>query len=258
MPKGIYAAASAMYTERRSLDAIAQNLANASTVGYRRAEALRGSFAQTLADTHGRNGGIDGDGGAGIHQAGIWRDYSQGTSRETGRDLDVSLDGPGFFMVQADDGETLLTRAGHLTVDDQNRLVGQHGWPVLGQDGPIVLPENSLAIQIDERGRILSVVQGDAGLENEFIEQLRIVELAAGSQEDLRPRNGQFFSSNGVELEDSVNSRVHQGRLEDANLNAVTELVKMITIQRHYEAAQKALSQQSRTGEGFSEIIHRA
>lgn len=255
MPKGIYAAASAMYTERRSMDVIAHNLANAQSVGYRRAEALRGSFAETLAD-QGRTGGISGDGGAGIHQAGVWRDFSQGESRETDRPLDVALAGRGFLMARAEDGSELLTRSGHFTIDTENRLVGQHGWPVLGQDGEIQLPDDAMGFQIDEGGRIYALVQGDNGVQSQFIEQLRLVEVA--NHDALIPRNGQYFDPAGQALVDSTDTKVHQGRLENANIDPVTELVKMITVQRHYDAAQKALTRQARVGEGYSDIIHRA
>ena len=255
MPKGIYAAASAMYTERRSLDVIAQNLANAQSAGYRRAEALRGSFAESLAN-EGRSGGLDGDGGAGIHEAGIWRDFSQGQTRETARPLDVALAGDGFMMVEADDGEQLLTRAGHFDIDAQNRLVTPHGWPVMGQGGAIQMPQNAMGFQVDEGGRIYAQVQGDNGIESQFIDQLRVVHVA--DTEALQPRNGQYFGSGEQALTDSTTTRVFQGRLEEANIDAVTELVKMITLQRHYDAAQKALTKQATMGQGYSEIIHRA
>ena len=136
MPKGLYAAASAMYTESRSLDAIAQNLANAQSAGYRRAEALRSSFDKALGQAK-RDGipELNKDGGAGIANSGVWRDYSQAESRETQRDLDVSLAGDGFMMVQNNEGKQLLTRDGHFTIDAQSRLVGGQGWPVLGQGG---------------------------------------------------------------------------------------------------------------------------
>lgn len=255
MPKGIYAAASAMYTERRSLDAIAQNLANAQSAGYRRAEALRSSFAETLAD-QGRTGGIEGDGGAGIHEAGVWRDFSQGQTRETTRQLDVALSGDGFLMVEASDGEQLLTRAGNFNIDTENRLIGNHGWPVMGQGGAIQMPQEAMGFEIDEGGRIYALIQGDNGLESQFIDQLRVVNVA--DTEALQPRNGQYFGTGGQEVTDSTTTKVFQGRLEEANIDAVTELVKMITLQRHYDAAQKALTKQARLGEGYSEIIHRA
>jgi flagellar basal-body rod protein FlgG len=255
MPKGIYAAASAMYTERRSLDAIAQNLANAQSAGYRRAEVLRSSFAQTLA-TEGRNGDIANDGGAGVHEAGIWRDFSQGESRDTQRQLDVALSGDGFFLVETEKGEQLLTRSGHMNVDDQNRLVGNHGWPMLGQGGAIQLPQDAIGFEIDEAGRIFAQIQGDNGVQNQFLDQLRIVGVE--NTEGLQPRNGQYFVADDQVLSDNESTRVLQGRLENANVDPVTELVKMITLQRHYDAAQKALTRQSRVGEGYSEIIHRA
>ncbi|TVR14243.1 MAG: flagellar hook basal-body protein [Planctomycetota bacterium] len=254
--KGIYAAASAMFTERRSLDVIAHNLANASSTGYRRAEALRGSFAQTLAEQDQRTGGLDGDGGAGIHGAGVWRDFSQGTTRETDRPLDMSLSGNGFFVVEDEDGASLLTRSGHFLLDEQSRLVTPHGHTVQGQGGDITLPPDASGFSVDEAGRVYAQFRNEEGFAEEFLEQLRVADVA--DREALVPHNGQYFTLGGQAMQDAQGYTVQQGRLEDANLDSVTELVKMITVQRNYEAAQRAMRQISDAGQGYSDIIHRA
>ena len=256
VPKGIYAAASAMYTESRSLDVVAQNIANAQTVGYRRAEALRSSFEQTLGQAEREGGPLHNlDGGAGVELEGVWRDFSQGESRETLRDLDITLVGDGFLMVENDEGEQLLTRSGHFMIDGQNRLVDGQGWPVMGQGGAISVPDDALGFEIDEAGRIYAEIKTDDGVDHQFLEQLRVVDVE--QTEELRPLNGQYFAFNGQAAADDTDTRIMQGRLENANVDPVIELVKMITLQRHYDAAQKALSRQSRVGEGYSEIIHR-
>ena len=113
-----------------------------------------------------------------------------------------------------------------------------------------------MGFEIDEGGRIYAKIRGDNGIENEFIDQLRIVDVERNDL--LQPLNGQYFAFDGQIPTDDTDTRVMQGRLENSNVDPVIELVKMITLQRQYDAAQKALSRQSRVGEGYSEIIHRA
>jgi flagellar basal-body rod protein FlgG len=252
MPKGIYAAASAMFTERQALDVVAQNVANANTAGYRRAEPLRRDFATLLAD-QGRTGGLSGDGGAGVQVETHWRSFADGLKRETGSPFDLALTGEGFYTVQGPEGETLLTRAGNFTANDQSQLVNAQGWPVLGQGGAIELPVNARSYTVDDAGRVYAQVPAAEGLIEVFVDQLRVVKV--DDTDDLKERNGQYFDPGTTELRDADNYRVSQGYVESGNVESVTELVKMIDIQRRYDAAQRALKAQDKAGEGFSDIL---
>ncbi len=254
--KGLYAAASAMFTDLRALDVISQNLAHVGTVGYKRGEPLRGSFAELLT-REGRTGGLTGDGAAGVYERGAYRDLGQGEARRTDNPLDLALHGEGYLMVADAEGRTLLSRAGHLQVDSRNRLVTPEGWPVQGQGGAITLPSDAAGLTIDQGGRIhAEYPDAEVGVRSEFVEQLRIVTVAEPGA--LQPRNGQYYALGGQEPVDATDYRVQQGFLENANVQGVAELVKMIDLQRRYDAAQRALAVQFEAGKGYSEILSRS
>lgn len=255
MPKGIYAAASAMYTDARSMNAIAQNLANAQTAGYRRAEPLRDSFADLLQN-RGRFEDISGDGGAGVTEAGIWRSFSNGERAATQRELDFGIAGDGFFTVEDQKtGDMLLTRGGHFDMNIDRVLVDPDGRPVQGQDGRIIIPNNAHGVQVDESGRIFAkVITAEGTMQNNFIDQFRVVTV--DDPGNLQPINGQYFRETEGMTRDSDSFQIQQGYLERGNLDPVSEMVEMITIQRRYDAAQRALKTEEGAGKRFSELLH--
>lgn len=159
-------------------------------------------------------------------------------------------------MVRDLEGQDALTRAGHFTIDSQDRLVTPDGWPVLGQGGEITVPSDANRIRIDERGRIYAERNNGGGIDLAFVDQLRVVEVE--NTDNLIARNGQYYNAPGQNITDSQRFSVNQGYLEDANVDSVTEMVKMIDIQRRFDAAAKALRSQNQVGQGFSEIMHRA
>lgn len=254
MPKGVYAAASAMLTESRALEAVTANLANAQSAGYRRQIALRTGFDQVLAE-RGRQGGIAADGGAGVRDAGTTHAFDQGEFESTGNPLDLGLGGPGFFRVR--DGEReLLTRSGAFRLDEQRRIVNDHGWTLQGQAGDIAIPAETHSVRVDEGGRVYAEVLLPAGgVEHRFIDQIRIAEVA--DPHALGVVNGQYFLG-AEDQPDQPTALVRQGHVERANVNSITELVDLIAIQRRYEAAQRALRQQNEAGRGFSDILRGA
>lgn len=252
MPKGIYAAASAMVVETRTQEVVARNLAHVQTPGYRKETALRGSFVEAL---HERGNGTDpaGDGGTGVISAGSWFNLTAEGKREpTGAVLDVALHGRGFFRVRNDNGDALLTRAGHFHLDTQGRLTTDDGWPVEGQGGPITIPGDARQVVIDPVGRIL--IDGGQGLQ--VTDQLRVVSVE--HPERMRPLNGQYFDPQGQTQADATGVTVQQGHLEGANLESLDQLVEMIAAHRRYDAAQRALREQANTGAGLSDLLRGA
>src|SRR5271170_2083890 len=153
MPKGIYAAASAMVVETRNQEAVAHNLANLQTAGYRNETALRTSFAQLMA-ARGTGGDLSTEGGAGVLNAGSYYSFTQGTLETTGAPLDLALTGDGFYRVRTDQGRELLTRAAHFSTDPQGRLVTPEGWTVEGQGGVITIPPDAGHVMVGKTGTI--------------------------------------------------------------------------------------------------------
>lgn len=251
MPKGLYSAASAMYVESQTLDVAARNLAHATTTGYRRESAVRVGFDEVLA-AKGKNGGIEGSGGVGILSQGSRFSFQEGTRETTGGTYDLALTGDAFFQVRDPQGRTLLTRAGHFQTDPTGRLVTPEGFPVMGQGGPIAIPANAEGITVDRDGRV-SVATTIAGVRQEqVLDQLRLGRV--DQTQDLRAINGQYFDPGTQPVQDA-RAEVRQGELEKSNVDPLRELVDLIAIQRRYDAAQKALKEQSSVGQGFSELL---
>lgn len=250
MPKGIYAAASAMVTETRLLESTARNIAHAQTPGYRREGALRIGFADVLAG-QGRTG-IAGEGGSGVLSDGSYFTFSDGTCDDTGAPTDVALSGDGFFSVQDKAGKTWLTRNGNFQLDAQNRLTTREGHLVMGQGGPISIPEDAEKVVIDGTGSISIENTTSSGVVRATIDQLRLSTVAKPRL--MVPANGIYFDPGSQALGDAKPT-VHQGQLERGNVNPVNELVEMVSLQRRYDAAQRAITEQDRTGSTFSDIL---
>jgi flagellar basal-body rod protein FlgF len=250
MPKGIYAAASAMVTETRLLEATARNIANAQTPGYRREGLLRVGFAEVLAG-EGRQGGLKGDGGAGVLPDRGYRVFTDGPRDPTGHPFDLALSGDGFFTVQGPDGRLRLTRDGHFRIDQQGRLAARDGGFLMGQGGPVTIPEGVTGVVIDEAGSVSTETTGPEGVVRAVIDRVRVASVADPRRLAEVPGG---FDPAGQALADAP-AVVHQGHLERANVNPVDELVTMVALQRRYDAAQKAISEQSRAGEGYSDIL---
>ena len=255
MPKGVYACASAMLTESRALDVAAQNLANAQSSGYRKASPLRGTFAEYLAEREGRRGDLKGDGGAGVYQEGVYRSFTDGQRHETGGTFDLALRGDAFWQVRSPEGRLLLTRASSYTTDTANRLVDPNGCLLEGQGGPVTIPPDAERISVDQQGRIYAYIPGEGGARFSFIDQIRVGAVEAPGR--LQAVNGQYFDPAGQEVRDAEGYEVRQGFVEESNVDPVGELVHLITIQRRYEAAQKAMRTQFETGGDYTQILAR-
>lgn len=250
MPKGIYAAASAMVTESRLLESTARNIAHAQTPGYRREGQLRVGFAQLLSQ-EGRTGGVKTDGGTGVLPDGTYHVFSDGMRDPTGSTYDVALHGDGFLVAQDAQGKAWLTRNGNLALDQQGRLSTREGHLIMGQGGPITIPEDAQRVVIDESGLVSIENDTNDGVVRTTVDQLR---LATVAQPRAMATNGIYFDAGRQPLQDAKAS-VHQGHLERGNINPIEELVQMVSLQRRFDSAQKALTAQSRTGEGYSDIL---
>ena len=156
--------------------------------------------------------------------------------RETGNPLDVAIRGPGFLVVETPQGPR-LTRAGRLIIGPDGMLRTTAGYPVLGDGGPIVIPPPTEAdgpapLAIDARGTIQR--------EEQVFGRLRIV---AAEPAALRREGGELFAVDGdaASLPSAIGTEVLQGFLEDANVNPVTAMTQLITVQRSFDALQQAV-----------------
>jgi flagellar basal-body rod protein FlgG len=204
--RGIVTAARTLSYYSRLQEVTTNNLANVNTAGFK-ADRLT---AQRLADLE--------------HPIPVQvTDLRQGTLRGTGRELDLALEGDGFFVVETRAGERLF-RGGSLRLDGQGRIVDTDGDPVLGQNGTIALTGTKIEIRPD--GTVL-----DDGHE---AGRLRVVNLAADAAL-LKESNGRLRLERGA-LVDAEATLVRQGHLEEANLNPIATMVSLVEIQRAYQA----------------------
>ena len=252
MPKGIYAAASAMVLETRAQEVNARNLANQQTTGYREETLLRKSFSEVLKG-FGQQGNISADGGSGVLPNGSFFNFKDGPLEPTHAPFDMALRGNGFFRVRDDKGQTLLTRAGNFSVDSQGHLVTQEGWTVEGQGGAIIVPPNTEKVVVASDGTITANINENGKRTQTVLDRFRLVNVADAKQ--LVPINGQYFALGSQTDSDATGTSVIQGHLEKANLEPLEQLVEMISVQRRYDAAQRALKEQSNVGGNLSEIL---
>ncbi len=201
-------------------DVHASNLANASTVGYRRSDVAVGSFATALGQT--ASAGTPQPTG----QATVV-DVAQGPIHETETAYDLALDGSGMFTLLTPDGMR-HTRDGRFHQDSAGRLLGISGNQVMGKDGPITLPG----------GEFLVTESGEVFSEGQFVDQLFIAEFDK-SDELTRTADGLFEIAGGPRL--AENTTVRQGCVEEANVSVVREMAQMMTGFRAFEASATAL-----------------
>ena len=220
MNVGLYRSAVAMAAQQRRMDAIAANLANLGTVGFK-----RGVTSTHEVEVQRKQGPVRGV----TTRAEV--DFAQGNLQRTGRDFDLALYGDGFFAVESADGE-VYTRAGCFHLSEGGVLVTEEGYPVAWEQLRGAIDPTGEPVAIDEEG---NVRQG-----SEDVGRLRIVDFA-DKRALGQDRMGYWLAPRGAR-ETPPAARVHQYALEDSNANGVEEMVAMIGVQRSFEVVAKALS----------------
>lgn len=153
-------------------------------------------------------------------------DLSQGSLQQTGRALDVALDGPGFLVLNTPQGQR-LSRGGSLALDGANRLTDRHGNLVLGEKGAIQLPVRYAALEIR--------ADGDVVVDGSTIDRLR-VETVSDPSTLLKQGAGQYSTQSPTMAVDPATTLVRQGEVEGSNQDTLRGMVDMVTIQRAYAA----------------------
>ncbi|MFV1983672.1 MAG: flagellar basal-body rod protein FlgF [Thiohalomonadales bacterium] len=179
-------------------------------------------------------------------------DFSNGTLATTGRNLDVAVNGEGWFVVQTDDGTEALTRNGSFKISPEGLLVTNKNLPVMGESGPISIPQ-AQKIEINGNGSVSVVPIGEPATSIVLLDRLKLVNpdnsnLVKGTDGLVRLNNGGSFSN------DSTVSIV-AGTLENSNVNSIEAMVNMIELQRQFEMQIKLMKQAEKNDEQTAQML---
>lgn len=221
---------------------VAHNLANASTPGFKaQLDAFRavpvvgGSGLPTRAFVVAQTTGAD---------------FSPGVIQQTGRDLDVAIKTEGWFSVQSAGGEA-YTRNGGFVVDQTGLLKTQSGQVVQGDNGPLVIPENTRVV-FGSDGTV-SATALDNPAQRVEVGRLKLVNPDKSQLE--KGHDGLFRLRNGQTAQSDASVQVTSGAIEGSNVNAVDELVTMISTQRHFDMQIKLMQQASENATRAAQIL---
>ena len=216
-----YKVLSGAVLQMRRLELVSRNLANLNTSGYKR-DGL--AFSEILVGSLNQRNRIGGMVGIADQRT----DFSQGQFQQTGNPFDLAIEGDGFFVIQTPRG-IRYTRQGTFTLSGDGTVVTPQGYALMGESSPIRVEGKDL--EVTQEGAVLS----DGG----EVGNIRVVRFSDLSL--LIKEGNSFFHSPQVEPEDASAFRIHQGTLEQSNVNPIEAMVTLILIQRRFEAYQRAL-----------------
>ena len=223
MDKLVYTAAAGLKSHMRAQAAIANNIANASTTGFR---ADRVNFERMIV----KGPGFDSRTIA--SEEVIDADRRSGVIMQTGRPLDVAITGDAWLAVQARDGSEAYTRRGDLTVAPSGVLETGDGFPVMGSGGPITVPPaDKLMIAAD--GTVSIVPQGGDPNQPQELDRLKLV--STKGTDTKKGLDNLLHVAGGGALPQDLDATVQASALEGSNVNLTQALVDMIENQRSYE-----------------------
>lgn len=248
--QALYSAATGMTSMETKLDIISNNLANIETTGFKR---MRGNFEDLFyrhekfpgsQDIAGEYTAVGTSVGLGSRVQSTQAEFKQGAFQQTGRKLDVAIEGNGFFQVVDPSGEIYYTRAGNFSINaNGNLIVGSAGTGRLIEP-PITIPEDATDIVITPEGRV-SVQQPN----NELLTDVGTIELATFiNPEGLLRRGENLYSqtdasgtpTTGEPGQEGIGV-LRQSSLEASNVEPVQELIDLITTQRAFELNSQAI-----------------
>lgn len=268
MLRGIYTGASGMIAQQARIDTVANNLANADKTAYKKDLTIFKAFPDMLIRRINDDGvgivpagsydtmPIVGKLGTGVEVNEVFTEFGQGPLQRTENPFDLALEGRGFFTVATERGER-YTRDGGFTINSEGILVTKNGNPVLGENGQIKVQLNNF--MVNERGEVLvnAAMSLDArdvvSMANNnwedpiVIDKLRIIDFE--NIREIKKEGDSLYRE--TELSGPPippgDVKVVQAFLEKSNVNAVSEMVDMIEVQRSYEANQKIILTHSDT-----------
>jgi flagellar basal-body rod protein FlgG len=245
MLRGLWSAATGMAAQQMTIDVIANNLANVSTVGFKKS---RSDFQDLMYQTIKQAGSITSAGGqipVGIHigmgtmPVGVQKMFMQGDFKETKNELDLAIEGKGFFKVLSNE-EELYTRAGSFKLDSDGNIVTSNGDRLQPE---MTIPSESVSITIDKTGTVTVFDPAGTGTSLGVIEVYTFSNpagLFSLGHNLYRPTDASGEAISGTAGSAGVGT-IAQGFVEISNVDVVEEMVAMIIAQRAYEINSKAI-----------------
>jgi flagellar basal-body rod protein FlgG len=231
MLRSFYAAGTGMLTQRDRMEVLTNNLTNADTAGYKSDSMVLSSFKSMMIDrlNDPSPGGSNSVGplGGGAHINRVITAFEQGNLEETGRSLDFALEGPGFFVLSAPEGER-YTRDGSFSVSGDGYLLSSSGMYVQGSNGRIYVGGDDFSV--DEQGGVY--------VQDKLTDRIRIVSFEDPSV--LRKDENNMYETGQRPAADTT-TKVAQGRLEGSNVDVSGELANMMSVSRAYDTNQRVL-----------------
>jgi len=243
--KLVYTAATGLRAHMAAQAAIANNMANGSTTGFRADRVvfdrieLKGGGAQIAARMPSAEEVTDADRTAGAVQ-------------QTGRPLDVAVSGDAWIAVQAADGQEAYTRRGDLEIAPSGVLQTGDGHIVMGQSGPITLPPAS-SVSIGADGSITIVPQGADATQTQIVDKLKLA--SAKGTDTVKGLDNLLYVRGGGTLPEDLDARVQGGALEGSNVNMTQALVDMIENQRSYEVTANLMKSAKDMDESSTSLL---
>lgn len=245
--RALFTAATGMQAQQVKIDTVANNLANVNSNGFKRSRA---EFQDLFYETLRAPGARSADGvalpvgvqvGHGVKLGSVGRVHSQGERTNTGRELDLAIDGEGFFQLERADGETVYTRDGSFRLDRNGQIVSPRGEVLVPG---VVVPEDAVQVTILEDGTVSATrPQQTQPTELGQIELARFANpagLRSVGNNTLVPTEASGNPTLGAP-DDQGFGAVTQGFLESSNVNMAEELVQMILAQRAFEVNSRVI-----------------
>ncbi len=248
MIKSLFTAATGMGAMQENINVISNNLANVSTNGFKRSRA---EFQDLLYQTLRMPGTETPQGtqiptgiqiGMGSKLAAVSKNFQQGDFQQTNNELDLAIQGKGFFQILQPDGTTAYTRTGTFKLDNAGQMVTADGEPMAT---PITIPQDALSISISNTGAVSVLrpgtvtpsVVGQVELAN-FVNPAGLISMGRGLYKETDASGTPAVGNAGT----SELGLLQQGSIETSNVNVVEELTNMILAQRAYEMNSKAIT----------------
>ncbi len=241
--------ATGMLAQQMNVDTISNNIANMSTVGYKK---QRANFQDLMYQNIDRPGATSSDIGtllpsglqlgSGVKLSSVSRIHTQGIMDITDNELDIAINGEGFFEIEMPNGDSAYTRAGNFERSDEGTLVTPDGYTLTPE---ITIPIDATNVEINQNGEVWVKIDGQIEMTN--VGQIDLVRFANPSGLEAIGSNLYLETeSSGTPTTGTPGDQgfgfVRQGVLETSNVDIVSEITRMITAQRAYEMNSKIIS----------------